>query len=96
MSSLGRGSGWERYRGWTRDHWKPFPERRDSGAAETETWSLAGGDGLGRLAAALLSGEGSPERRSLGSKRLARVSPGAARPGAWRLRGWRRRWQFGS
>lgn len=35
-------------------------------------------------------------RTFLDSERRARVSPGAARPGAWRLRGWRRRWQFGS
>lgn len=77
------------------DHWKRFPERRDPGAAGTETWGEAGGDGLGPLAEALLP-ERRPAWRVLEAERRARANPGAARPGAWRLRGWRRRRQFGS
>lgn len=60
MSTSGRGHGWERYRGWTPDHWERFPERVGTeGRSETETWSEAGAEGLApaRGSFALRTGE---------------------------------------
>lgn len=52
-----------------------FPGASGLGQPRRETWSQAGGDRLGPLAAALLSGEGRPARTFLDSERRARVSP---------------------
>lgn len=81
--------------------WKPFPGASGLGQASRRRGAKAGGDGLGPLAAALLSWrrETGGSRSWIRSARARVSSSGAARPGglAWRLRGWRRRrWQFGS
>lgn len=82
MSSSGRGSGWERYPGWTTDHLKPFPERRDSGSGDRDV--EPGGRGRTRPA----RGGFTPWRGETGAHVSGFRAPGAGEPrsgSAWGL-----------